>query len=47
MNINDLLDNIKIVGAIVNKPEYKDKKKLSMKGIAGEDEGGNDDFTKV
>ena len=46
-NINDLLDKIKIIGGIVNKQEYKDKKKPSKKGIDGEDEGGNDDFTKV
>ena len=32
---------------IVNKPEHKNMKKPSKKGIGGEDEGGNGDFTKV
>ena len=44
--INDLLDKNKILGEIVNKPEYKDKKKQSKKGIDREDEGGNDTFTQ-
>ncbi len=45
-NINDLLNKIKNKGEIVNKPEYKDKKKQSKKGIDREDEGGNDTFTQ-
>jgi len=35
------------MGEIVNKPEYKNKKKPSKKGIEGEDEDGNDAYTKV
>ncbi len=46
-NINDLLDKIKNKGEIVNKPEYKDKKKTSKQGIDGEDEGENGAYTKV
>ena len=46
-NINDLLDKIKNMGEILNKPEYKDKKNLSKKGINKEDESGNDNFAKV